>query len=86
MRVDATLDSPLASVDLPVNRCWDGFSDTLLPMTPCGEEEVYHPLEAFRMQPRSDEASLTFYDELNACLEMVRCLQPQAGGVGDPGS
>jgi len=72
--VDATLDTPLARVDLPVNRSWDGFSDTMLPMTPCGEEEVYHPVEAFRMQPHYDAESLAFYDELNACLDAVRQL------------
>ncbi len=70
--VDATLDPPLANAELPVNQKWDGFSDTLLPMTPCGEEEVFHPLEAHLMQARYDEKSLAFYDELNACLEMVR--------------
>lgn len=74
--VDATLDPPLANAELPVNQKWDGFSDTLLPMAPCGEEEVFHPLEAHLMQARYDEKSLAFYDELNACLEMVR--HPQA--------
>ena len=72
--VDATLDPPLANAELPVNQKWDGFSDTLLPITPCGEEEVFHPLEAHLMQARYDEKSLAFYDELNACLEMVRHL------------
>jgi hypothetical protein len=43
-------------------------------MTPCGEEEVFHPSEAHLMQARYDEKSLAFYDELNACLEMVRHL------------
>ena len=76
--VDATLDLPLAGVDLPVNRQWDGFSDTQLPMTPCGTEEVYHPSEAHLMRPRNDEKSLAFYEELNACLHMVRTLQSPA--------
>jgi len=70
--VDATLDSPLAKVDLPVNLSWDGFSDTVLPMTPLGPEEIFHPVEAFRMKPRTDAHSLAFYDELNARLEDVR--------------
>jgi len=70
--VDATLDPPLGKVDLPVNRHWDGFSDTLLPMNPCGEEELYHPSEAHLMKPRSDRQWLEFYAELNACLEEVR--------------
>jgi hypothetical protein len=73
--VDATLDLPLANAELPVNQKWDGFSDTLLPMTPCGEEEVFHPSEAHLMHARYDEKSLAFYDELNACLEMVRHLE-----------
>lgn len=70
--VDATLDSPLAKVELPVNLDWDGFSDTELPMTPLGPEEVFHPLEAYRMKPRTDAHSLAFYDELNARLEDAR--------------
>ena len=71
---DATMDPPLANAELPVNQKWDGFSDTLLPMTPCGEEEVFHPSEAHLMQARYDEKSLAFYDELNASLEIVRHL------------
>ncbi len=70
--VDATLDPALGKAGLPVNPDWDGFSDTLLPMTPCGEEQVFHPTEAYRMQPHSDELSLAFYAALNACLEEVR--------------
>ena len=73
--IDATLDSPLKKVDLPVNLHWDGFSDTLLAIDPCGEEQVYHPSEAHLMQPRNDdEKSLEFYNELNLCLEQVRQL------------
>jgi len=70
--VDATLDSPLIKADLPVNEYWDGFNDTELPMTPIGEEELYHPVEAHLMQARYDSKSLAFYDELNTCLELVR--------------
>ena len=73
--VDATLDSPLTKFDLPVNTHWDGVSDTVLPVNPCGEEQVYHPSEASLMQPRDfDRKSLAFYDELNCCLEEVRQL------------
>jgi len=72
--VDATLDSPLKNIELPVNCSWDGFSDNLLPMEPCGEEQIYHPLEAYLMQPRSDERSLAFYAELNSCLQNIRQL------------
>ncbi len=70
--VDATLDSALAKAEMPVNRDWDGFSDTELPMTPLGQEEVFHPSEAYLMQPRTDANSLAFYEELNARLEDAR--------------
>ena len=73
--VDATLDSPLTKFNLPVNVDWDGFSNTILPVNPCGEEELYHPSEAHLMQPRDfDRNSLEFYRELNQCLEDVRNL------------
>jgi hypothetical protein len=72
--VDATLDPPLEKMGLPVNRHWDGFSDTRLPMVPSGPEELFHPLEAFRMQPRSGQQWLDFYAELNSCLEEARRL------------
>jgi hypothetical protein len=74
--VDATLDPPLKKLGLPVNEDWDGFSDTILPMTPCGEEELYHPFEALLMQPQYDEAALAFYRKLNAYFQSVRQLQP----------
>ncbi len=70
--VDATLDSALARAKMPVNLDWDGFSDTELPMTPLGPEEVFHPSEAYLMHPRTDATSLAFYDELNARLEDAR--------------
>ncbi|UCB44146.1 MAG: hypothetical protein JSV77_05825 [Dehalococcoidales bacterium] len=70
--VDATLDSPLGKAGLPVNHHWDGFSDTLLPMMPCGEEQLYHPSEAYLMEPRSGKPWLEFYTGLNAFLEKVR--------------
>ncbi|HEY41327.1 MAG TPA: hypothetical protein G4O18_05660 [Dehalococcoidia bacterium] len=70
--VDATLDPPLGKADLVINHEWDGFSDTLLPMTPCGEEQLYHPSEAHLMEARSGQQWLEFYTVLNACLERVR--------------
>jgi len=70
--VDATLDLPLEKAGLPVNHNWDGFSDTLLPMTPCGEEELYHPSEAHLMEPRSGHGWPEFYAGLNMFLEGVR--------------
>jgi hypothetical protein len=71
--VDATLDMPLQKLGLPVNEGWDGISDTLLAIEPCGEEELYHPSEAYLMQPRiADQKSRTFYDGLNLWLEQIR--------------
>jgi len=72
--VDATLDSGLKRFGFPVNDDWDGFSDTTLPINPCGEEQLYHPTEAHLMQARDDEKSLAFYNELNRCFEEVRQL------------
>lgn len=67
--VDATLDPAMASLGLPVNDRWDGTSDTLLPMKPCGEEQYYHPTEAAHIEARTDEGSHLFYRELNYFLE-----------------
>jgi len=77
--VDATLDSALMKqalerFGLTVNREWDGVSNTLLPMNPCGEEQLYHPSEAYLMQARYDEKQLAFYRELNSWFEDVRRL------------
>jgi len=72
--VDATLDPPLEKVGLTVNRDWDGVSDTLLPMIPCGEEELFSPAEASLMRPDYDEKALAFYDALNTFFEKVRAL------------
>lgn len=71
--VDATLDLALQKLGLPVNQKWDGRSDTLLAVNPCGDEQLYHPLEAHLMQPRIlDEKSLTFYNALNSWLDEIR--------------
>ena len=73
--VDATLDPALGKLGLPVNEAWDGVSDTLLPMHPCGQEQLYHPSEAYPGQPRYyDKKSIEFYNELNKWLEEVRRL------------
>ena len=72
--VDATLDPPLEKVGLTVNKGWDGVSDTILPMNPCGEEELYSPAEASLMRADYDEKALAFYDALNAFFEKVRRL------------
>ena len=72
--VDATLDAPLLKADFPVNIDWDGKSDTVLPITPCGNEEWYHPSEAPLMEARKNKQFLAFYKEFNSFLEWVRSL------------
>ena len=78
--VDATLDPPLQKVGLLVNMSWNGKDDTVLPMTPCGEEELYHPSEAYLMRAIVDEQMLLFYEELNTCLEQIRHPQWSLSG------
>jgi hypothetical protein len=70
--VDATLDPTLEQMGLPVNKGWDGLSDTQLPMHPCGEEELYHPSEAISLRVQPDETRLAFYNALNRWLEALR--------------
>ncbi len=70
--IDATLDSALRKTGLPVNTNWDGVSDTLLPMNPCGKGQLYHPSEAYLMQAQYDEKSLAFFSEFNRFLEDMR--------------
>jgi hypothetical protein len=70
--VDATLDLPLQKACWPVNIDWDGRSDTVLPMTPCGQEELYYLSEAPLMSARIDAQFMEFYRELNTFLEWIR--------------
>jgi len=79
--VDATLDPPLETLGLPVNKEWDGKSDTLLPIKPGDGEEIYHPSEAFGVRSQPDERALVFYNELNLLLDKVRQLQKLTDGV-----
>ena len=72
--VDATLDPPLKRLGLPINEEWDGRSDTLLPVEPCGPEQLYHPSEADSLRPQLADTSLAFYNELNLWLDRVRQL------------
>jgi hypothetical protein len=73
--IDATLDPALEKLGVPVNKSWDGFSDTLLPVNPCGEEQLYHPSEVQYAQASTPDQKLTeFYNELNRWLEEVRRL------------
>ena len=72
--VDATLDSPLQKAGFRVNTEWDGKSDTLLPMTPCGDEELYSPAEARLMRTTLDPQFRAFYPELNMFLDQMRRL------------
>jgi hypothetical protein len=70
--VDATVDPELKKLGLHVNEEWDGVSNTVLPINPCGEEQIYHPSEASLMPAQYDEKALAFYSELNRWLEVVR--------------
>jgi hypothetical protein len=70
--VDATVDLPLAKLGIPVNHKWDGVSDTLLPLEPLGEEDIYHSSEAPFMERGFAMESLDFYRELNKWLDQVR--------------
>jgi hypothetical protein len=71
--VDATLDPALARVGLPVNQIWDGVSETMLPVNPCSEEELYDPSEASLMQAQQvNNVARTFYNGLNAWMELLR--------------
>ena len=71
--VDATLDLALEKLGLPINKAWDGVGNTVLPIDPCGEEQLYHPSETYLGQARYyDEKSLKFYRELNLWLDEVR--------------
>ena len=70
--VDATLDPALAVVGLPVNIGWDGISDTLLPVKPIGEEQLYYPSEAYLIQVQPDERTMAFYNGLNAWMDSLR--------------
>jgi hypothetical protein len=72
--VDATLDPPLERLGLPVNKKWDGKSDTLLPIKSGDGEEIYHPSEAYGLRSQPDEKALIFYNELNLLLDKVRKL------------
>jgi hypothetical protein len=70
--VDATVDSPLKKLGLPVNESWNGFDGMQLPVTPVGEEEVFHPAEVRDYEANYDEASLQFFSQMNAWLDKVR--------------
>jgi hypothetical protein len=70
--VDATVDTELKVLGLPVNDGWKGVGDTLLPIVPCDEEQLYYPSEAELMQPSYDSKSLMFYTELNQWLDSIR--------------
>jgi hypothetical protein len=74
--IDATLDPALEKLGLPVNKRWDGFTDTLLPVIACGEEQLFHPSEVqFTQASTPDRKAAQFYNELNRWLEEVRLLR-----------
>lgn len=71
--VDATVDPPLARIGLPVNTTWDGLSDTLLPVLPTGEEQIYSPSEASLMPPPDvNDNARAFYAALNEYFQEIR--------------
>ena len=72
--VDATFDLPLQKAGFKVNADWDGISDTILPITPCGDEEWYYPSEARLMKTEINRQFRDFYLELNPFLEQMRRL------------
>jgi hypothetical protein len=72
--VDATFDLPLQKAGFRVNADWDGVSDTILPVTPSGDEEWYYPSEARLMKTRLDKQFRAFYPEFNTFLEQIRRL------------
>jgi hypothetical protein len=70
--VDATVDSPLKRLGLPVNENWDGINGMLLPVIPVSEEQLFHPVETGEYQASYDEVSLEFFGRMNAWLDRVR--------------
>lgn len=71
--IDATVDLPLQNLGLPINSHWDGVSDMLMPITPSGDEQIFHPSEASHINNVFiDDAHLLFFDEFNAFLDSVR--------------
>ena len=72
--VDATFDLSLQKAGFTVNTGWDGKSDMLLPVSPCGAEEWYCPSEARLMKTSLDPQFQVFYPELNRFLDQMRRL------------
>ena len=71
--VDATVDPALEKLGLPVNKSWDGISDTLLAVEPSGEELLFHPSEAGMINSiMIDPAHLDFFNRFNSWLEEIR--------------
>lgn len=71
--VDATVDPPLGRIGLPVNGIWDGESDTILPVLPLGDEEIYSEYEAELMPPPAvTPIQHSFYNGLNMYFQRVR--------------
>jgi hypothetical protein len=74
--VDATLDSRLSVLGLPVNKDWNGMDDTVLPVVPLKEETLYHYSEAALMpSQRTTRLTQRFYNSLNPWLESVRATK-----------
>jgi len=73
--IDATVDPALEKLGLPVNKSWDGISDTMLAVEPSGEEMLFHPSEASMINSvMVDQLHLEFYARFNSWLEEVRAI------------
>ncbi len=70
--VDATVDLPLKQLGLPVNEGWDGFHNTQLPVSPVGEEALFHPAEVTGYAASYDGVSLEFFRLMNDWLRRTR--------------
>jgi len=71
--IDATVDTPLKILGLPVNETWDGKSDMSLPVNPSGDEQLYHPSEAECIHNVFiDDDHLVFFNSLNNWLSDLR--------------
>lgn len=70
--VDATVDRALKKLGLPVNENWNGYDEMTLPVTPVGEEQLFHPAEVGDYRASYDKDSLEFFDKMNAWLERIR--------------
>ena len=71
--IDVTCDIALEQIGIPVNKNWDGFTNSVLPIVPLDEGEIYHSSEkGYFGPPWFSEIETEFYSELNRWLDEVR--------------